>query len=270
MDPNQDNNNKTSVDPTQPPVDLTPPPPPSTDQTYPLDAQPGSTPPADIGMGQPLAQDTIIPTSDTPAPEQPNSSGPSWSSPTPTFMPPAPPPAPEPPAPEQPAPSWLPPVPDSSSSYGPVPSPTESAPTDLSHLAGNPASLNPTSGLPATGVPETLIVTPASIPQNVVTGGGTGGGFPKWMLAVGIVVILAVAGASAYFILGIGKPAKKAATTVQAPPVTIPVTVPPVLTPPPATVSAGFGNLSGATPPSSTSSGQSTSALELLRQRQGQ
>ena len=99
-----------------------------------------------------------------------------------------------------------------------------------------------------------------------------GSGFPGWVLIVGTVVLLAVIGASAYFILGVGRSDQSAPESppieqpISAPTVvpTIPVEISPVVTP------GSFGNLNGATPsgiksPSPSPTG--SSAFERLKQR---
>lgn len=82
--------------------------------------------------------------------------------------------------------------------------------------------------------------------------------------------MLVVAGASGYFILGIGQPPKTPTSipATQTPKTTRQVKPPPVATPipqpsPEATGSANFGQLGGA-----AASPQATSAADLLKQRQ--
>lgn len=148
--------------------------------------------------------------------------------------------------------------------------PPEAMPTDLSQLVSNPESSTPPS-LPAPT--ENLIVPPTSEMNPIVTGGGSSG-FPKWILAVGAVILLAVAGASAYFILGIGRP-QPATTSVPAeqPPITTPpkalIPTKPPETPSSSTSSATFGGLEGSAQ-TAASTTSASSALELLRKRQGQ
>ena len=164
----------------------------------------------------------------------------------------------------------------------------EAGPTDLSHLMGSSAGGEITSPQPVP-VATTLMSpqpsgseAPATSPPADANAGASqvvtsspSGGFPKWMLLVGAVVLLVAVAASAYFILGVGSsgqeqtslPAEQAPLT--NPPRAI-VPSPAVQPPPPSTSSASFGNLQGSAPQPSTSSGQSgASALELLRQRQG-
>lgn len=165
----------------------------------------------------------------------------------------------------------------------------ESGPTDLSHLMTGPVGAE-TASSPSAPAAATLVSpqpvgpeTPApSQPADTNSGvsqvvtSNSSGGFPKQMLLVGAVVLLIVVAASAYFILGVGKSGEEQQNSLPAE--QAPLTNPPrTVLPSPAaqpsqasTSSASFGNLQGAAPQTSTSSGQSgSSALELLRQRQG-
>ncbi len=158
---------------------------------------------------------------------------------------------PQPPA--QPSqPSWM--TASAPTEQPPTPTQTESAPTDLSQLiAGSSvAPAEPNTSAPAT--PETLVVSPSnSEPPEVPTLPTEGHkGIPKWLIGVGIALLLIVIGASAYFILGIGQP-PKTTTSVPAvtqssntvkPPAPIPTQIPQA-TPPPATGSASFGQIGG-------------------------
>lgn len=189
--------------------------------------------------------------------------------------------APAAPAMETPSglPSWSTDTADSSFSGGT----SEAVPTDLSHLVGSSdtsASSPPSpEGLipPVTPVPDATVAgQPADASQvaaaQAVTSGASGG-FPKWMLLVGLMVLLLVMGASAYFILGVGQaPTEQTSIPAEQPPLTNPprtiIPSPPAPPEQPSTSSAAsFGNLGGVTPPPSSPSG--TSALDLLRQRQG-
>lgn len=178
---------------------------------------------------------------------------------------------------------------------------SESVPTDLSHLVSGtdiaapapaPSPMSLESLMPA-GVlvaPAPGAITPGqpSQPVNVGQGAaaqtvasGASRGFPKILIIVGVVALLIVLAASAYFILGVGQQnSQQTSAPAEQPPLTNPpaVIVPsPVVSPalpvtPAATSSAGFGDLQGVTPAPATNSGApaGTSALELLRQRQGQ
>lgn len=142
--------------------------------------------------------------------------------------------------------------------------PADSIPTDLSHLL-----TTNTPGEPTQLTPETLVM-PTAAPTPEVQTLPTGihkGGIPKWLIGVAAGLLLIVAGASAYFILGIGQPAKTvsipAATSAPKPtsvPTIAPTTIPSEQ--PAASGSANFGQLQPSNPP------QATSAAELLRRRQ--
>lgn len=144
----------------------------------------------------------------------------------------------------------------------------ESAPTDLSHLLGNNSSETPAQ-TPPDG-PETLVM-PSSYPNaapevpNIPTEDHKG--IPKWLIGVGIGLLVIVASASAYFILGVGQPSKNTESVpAQISKQTV-KTPPPIATPAPqpaapvSTGSANFEELEGTQ--------QATSAADLLRQRQG-
>ena len=190
------------------------------------------------------------------------------SEPVPTFVPPV---APLPP---EPAPTPEPAIPSSTQDMSSVPSwvaspatPTESMPTDLSHLIGNSPTVSETVQ------PQPISVVPTATPETsqVATGGSRG--FPKIFLILGgLIFLLAVGGASAYFILGVGNssnlptsvPAEE--QTLTTPPKQIVPSVAPVETET-GTGSATLGNPSGATlsatPIPATPSG--TSAINVLR-----
>ncbi|MBI2596812.1 hypothetical protein HYW41_01535 [Candidatus Daviesbacteria bacterium] len=160
------------------------------------------------------------------------------------------------------------------------PAQMESAPTDLSHLISNnnshtePAqnNLNPSS---AAGT----LVLPASPPTPDVptTPLGEQKGLPKWSIGVGIGLLIIVAGASAYFILGIGQPSKDTTslpaqvtkTSVKTPP-PIPSQVNPTpnSNPAAATPSANFGQLQNGSTPTQQATG--SSVIDRLRQRNQQ
>lgn len=136
--------------------------------------------------------------------------------------------------------------------------PAESVPTDLSHLISDNNNAAPV---------ETLVVpsVSASNPEVSNLSAETHKGIPKWVFGLGIGLLILVIGASAYFILGIGQPAKTTSSipaVVQTPtPTAVPTSQPTVA--PVATGSANFEGLQG-----SGSAPQATSAAEILRQRQ--
>ncbi len=146
-----------------------------------------------------------------------------------------------------------------------------SAPTDLSHLiSGN----NPVpEAASSQSIPETLIVPQANNSNPDIPTLPTDGhkGIPKWIIGVAIGLILVVAGASAYFILGIGQAPKTASipvtttntlTQTKTPqPIPTPITQPAVQ--PVASGSANFGQLQG----NNNSAPAATSAADLIRQR---
>ncbi|OGE15860.1 hypothetical protein A2769_01680 [Candidatus Daviesbacteria bacterium RIFCSPHIGHO2_01_FULL_37_27] len=150
--------------------------------------------------------------------------------------------------------------------------PAEPAPSDLSHLVNASEGMNPPGqdSAPTLAQPETL--TPGAVTSNDVPNVPTEENhksFPKWIIGVGVGLLLAVAGASAYFILGIGKTSLQgsipaAEDNVQAtiaPPIIQPTLVPTIAIPT-VTPSAGVSLPGG-------SGTQATSAADLLRQRQG-
>lgn len=150
--------------------------------------------------------------------------------------------------------------------------PQEQAPTDLSHLINNsqPETNHPEGEATQ---PETLVVPSNGSPEvpNIPTEAGHKG-IPKWLIGVGIGLLLVVVTASAYFILGIGQsknstsvPATQTNQQIKPPapvatPATTPVVQPSPSTTPTATGSANFGQLGG-------SAQQATSAGDLLRQK---
>lgn len=143
--------------------------------------------------------------------------------------------------------------------------PMESTPTDLSHLiSGN----NNASAEGAAAPAETLVM-PSSLaanPEIPNLPAETHKGIPKWVIGLGTGLLLLVIAASAYFILGIGQPAKPTtslpATTEVKPPVPAAVPTSQPATESAASGSANFGELGGSGTP------QATSAADLLRQRQ--
>lgn len=150
--------------------------------------------------------------------------------------------------------------------------PSEPAPSDLSHLVNAsevPSLADAGFTLPVTQ-PDTIVsaaTSPGIDVPNVPTEENHKS-FPKWAIGVGVGLLLAVAGASAYFILGIGKtppPASIPATETQNKTTTAPVIQPtaiPTIAIPTATPSAGVSLPGG-------SGTQATSAADLLKQKQG-
>lgn len=252
--------------PTPPPAPTAPVWPPAPQNPAPTWTPPQAAPTPDVSPSawptpQPTVSSWTPPVQTPPQPE-----------PTPTFTPlpptnPAPPlspldnpwgsPTQAPPPPTQP--NWT--------GVNTAPVPTESAPTDLSHLITNNDS---SSQQPA---PETLVVpsVTTSIPDVSTLTTENHKGIPKWLIGLGAGLLILVLGASAYFILGIGQPSKETtslpATTVSQtaqvkPPA--PITTPKPAEQPVASGSANFGALSG----SANASPAATSAADLLRQGQ--
>ena len=269
MDPNNPNSPNNPFPPAPPaepppyPQDIPPPPTPAV-PTTPLDNWPPITPPANP---QPQPAPTWPPTYQIPVNPQPQ---PQTEQPTSTFTQPQTSPLDNPWG----APTQAPAIDGSNQNQPSQPvysTPQETAPTDLSHLISN----NDTSQIqPSSAIPETLVVPQAnSISPEVPTLPSEGHrGIPKWLIGVGVGLLLVIAGASAYFILGIGQNAKTTSLPVQTTPVKTAVRTPPPAatpvpqaTPPAATDSASFGQLQG-----NSSTPQATSAADLLRQRQQQ
>lgn len=152
----------------------------------------------------------------------------------------------------------------------PTPSvPEDAVPTDLSHLIGNNT---PPSGAPAA---ETVVVPATPEVPNLSTQEHKG--IPKWVFGLGAGLLLIVIAASAYFILGIGQPAKPTTslpatvapkTATQVKPPATPIAAAPSIAPtlPAATGSASFGELQGGAATPAPASG--SSSLDLIRQRQ--
>lgn len=171
--------------------------------------------------------------------------------------------------PPKPQPETTPPW--SNQSSPPIQSPNplegEPAPTDLSHLINNNAPTESTQ--PVGNEAETLVTPDSGAPEvpTIPTEGHKS--FPKWLIGVGVGLLIIVTGVSAYFILGIGQSPKQTtsipAETVPAsqqakPPAPIPT---PIAQPEPtATGSANFGQLQG------SGTQQATRAADLIRQPQ--
>ena len=146
--------------------------------------------------------------------------------------------------------------------------PNESAPTDLSHLISETTNGNSNHNevyTPPVAQPENLVVPSNNTPESI-SASGSHINLSKILIIVGILVVLIVSGLSAYFILGIGKPAPE--------PASLPVQEESTLTNPPKQIatpspiplpSAAPATSSGLITPSPTG----TSALDLLKQRQG-
>lgn len=166
------------------------------------------------------------------------------------------------PTPSDSMPTWMPSTP-TDTGVNPQPASsiqTEPAPTDLSHLITNNSQPEQ--------APETLVVPGAtSAPEIPTVSTENHKRIPKWLIGIGVGLLIIVAGASAYFILGVGKPPETTTSlpATQAPAQTIKQPLP-IATPesqPTATGSANFGALEGG-------SGQTaTSAADILKQRQG-
>lgn len=165
-------------------------------------------------------------------------------------------------------------------SSSPNTQPIDNAPTDLSHLIDQSVNSNSSSVYAPTlsQQPETLVVPNGENPT--VTENNTSKPVPKWLIGVAVGLLIIVAAASAYFIIGIGQTAPEAASIpavqtnepqLQAPPAAVPQIPTPSLSPATEATNSGssFGDLgntdSQATPAASTR----PSATELLRQRQG-
>lgn len=168
----------------------------------------------------------------------------------------------------------------------PLPSTPEPVPTDLSQLVSSDNTANSLSASPIpVTTPETLVSASSggSETAQVVTNGSHKP--PKWLLIAigGGVLVLALGGAVAYFVLGVGNsgtlptsvPAEqtqRSNTSLSNSPSALIPTSPPTLPSQEQTgassPSATFGNLDGSaiSPTPATQSG--TSAAELLRQRQ--
>lgn len=158
----------------------------------------------------------------------------------------------------------------------PTPNVQDAVPTDLSHLVDNP--LAPATGAsPVVAQPQTLVMPTAPDPNQAVAN-TTSKGFPKVLLILAGLVLIMVAGASAYFILGIGKPQENieggsipAQPAVPTPVQTIPTAQPTLMPGSEGTSSATFGNVNGSTGSSrlqtSPTPTSGTSAIDLLRRR---
>lgn len=221
-------------------------------------SQPTTTTPEPSPLAPEPAPIETPPQLETPAQTSPLDSGSSfnWSNPGGSSQPMPTAPSPEPTALETNIPPVAPTVPE----FSPAPT-TESAPTDLSQLAGQ--APDPSVYTPPLSQPETLVV-PSSTPEpTTLQADGGGRHIPKWVIFVGAGLLLAVVGASVYFILGIGQnqETESLPATEQQTLITPPVASPIVQQPTPATSSAGFGAFSTASPSASP-----LTAFEKLQQ----
>lgn len=149
----------------------------------------------------------------------------------------------------------------------PEPAPSEAVPTDLSNLVNTTSEA--TNYIPQSQTPESLVVPPpqtsgGDVNQAVPASGGKG--FPKIAIILGVIILLAVIGASAYFILGIGKPSEPLPVSVPAEQQSAPTPVTKAPVVPTATQSGTFSNLPG-NPTVTPATGGSKSAYETLMQQ---
>lgn len=152
------------------------------------------------------------------------------------------------------------------------PTQTDTPPTDLSHLiSSEPApaadqqnSLSQIQPTPTNGSENLASQSKSTNPEIPTLPNETShGGIPKWVIGLGIGLLIVVAGASAYFILGIGQPPKTASVPAQVVNTQRLNTPVPVSQPTPiASTSTSFGELEG------SETNQATSAGDLLRQGQ--
>src|SRR5258708_7780987 len=170
---------------------------------------------------------------------------------------------------QAPNPPAMPIITDNSTTPPPLTT-TEPAPTDLSQLTGSGNEPPPPDIYTPQVTGDNLVVpSPSPIPESVPATEKKGNLTKILIVVGGLLVLLGVTAASAYFILGIGKPATPLPTSLPAqtqPPLTNPPTQTeqqPAVVPNQASSSASFGNLNGA-----SSSAKPSSAIDVLRQRQ--
>jgi len=259
------NNQNSSNNPNPPPLGPSPFPP----STSPL---PTSTPtPAWPTVPFPQAPDTTPTWAPSPSYDLNSMSSPP-AEPAPTFTPPTSSPLDNPWG----APVQTPPFDQNTQPSQPawVPAPNntpvqpEPAPTDLSHLISSSSQPDSGQSIPSPS-PETLVVSSTSAPEVPTLPIEDRKSIPKWLIGVGVSLLIIVTGTSAYFILGIGQPAKTTSVpaevtstkqTVKTPP---PIATPiPQAAPAAATGSANFGDLQGAP---AASPKQATRAGDLLK-----
>lgn len=154
----------------------------------------------------------------------------------------------------------------------------EPAPTDLSQLTGSGEQPPPDVYVPPISSPENLVIpAPSSHPESINASTHKSSIKTKLLIIGGVIIILIVSAASAYFILGIGKPATPPPQTslpaqqaLTNPPKQVAATVQPtpVITSNPDATASGNTTLGSLTSDSSSPSAKPASALDRLRQRQ--
>ncbi|MBI3485376.1 hypothetical protein HY025_00360 [Candidatus Daviesbacteria bacterium] len=160
---------------------------------------------------------------------------------------------------------------------------TEPAPTDLSQLTAN-AGATPSTDIynPTVSAPETLVVPAEPNATNpTAVSAMPHKTLPLPAIIGAVIVILAVSGASGYFILGIGKNSPPSTPTSLPISKQAPLTNPPKQTPTStpnvnqliqnpsiSTGSSSFGALNGSASPTPTPTKAATSAADLLKAKQ--
>lgn len=179
---------------------------------------------------------------------------------------------------EGPVPTWppqgsIPPAAEQASAVTPSFNPaspavglSESAPTDLSHLAtalgvpGAGSEANTKPGLAP--LPVSTDAAGTAEPTATVVTSGSSGISKKILIIGGILILVAVTGMSAYFILGIGKNQSDTTSLPAQQQLTAPpqLAVTPTPTPPvsSATTPATFGGLNGASPSAQVATSSAT------------
>lgn len=158
--------------------------------------------------------------------------------------------------------------------------PNDNAPTDLTHLIDQSTNVSTSATYtpPTSQQPETLVVpngsepgAPAEVQERKPV--------PKWVIGLGVALLIVVAAASAYFIMGIGQPVPQTSlpaqqTTqqpqLQAPPSTVPQPSVEDLgqqLPTPDSGLNSFGEIENSASAPATASAR-PSAADLIRQRQ--
>lgn len=140
----------------------------------------------------------------------------------------------------------------------------EQAPTDLSHLISS-SDANTQAAMQS----EAVVIPQMGVPEVPTMSTESKGGIPKWIIGLGVGLLILVAGASAYFILGIGQqPKNTSLPATEAPKVSQQGNAPastPIPAPQAATESANFGELQG-----SQAAPQASSAADIIKARQQQ